>query len=56
MAPLERLGSLLLAVSSPTRWQRTGPVLLDGARSSQPLTPVTPPLLDSQDAHVLPER
>ena len=41
----------------PTRWQRTAPLLLGGAAQvTQPLTPVTSPLLDSQDAHVLPER
>ena len=53
MAPEERLGPLLLAAPPITRWQRTGPL---AAQVTQPLTPVTSPLLDSQDAHVLPER
>ena len=54
MAPEERLGPPLLAAPPVTRWQRTGPLLLGGA--AQFRQPLTLPLLDSQDAHVLPER
>ena len=57
MAPEERLGPPLLAAPPITRWQRTGPVLPDGAAQlAQPLTPLTLPLSASQDPHVLPER
>ena len=57
MAPLERLGSLLLAAPPSTRWQGTAPLLLGGAaQATQPLTPVTLPLSVSQDVHALPER